>query len=155
MKRNLLQWKLCPQMLQIADSHQRAQGGEKIKPQTVRSNYDFSPLFFYHLEMTVLCSRPGCAITLQLHSLHWENAKVSLYGTKVLSQFCAQDFCVQDFCVHSVIMTDCATYLCRISFKTQMKPVHILSRFLQRPEYNLSLFEEVGSEGFSPVAFYM
>lgn len=151
MKRKLLQWKLCPQTLQFADSHQRAQGGGKIKPQTVRSNYDFSPLFFYRLEMTVLCSRPGCAITSSyIVCLHWESTKVSLYGTKVLSHFCAQNFCV-----HSVIMTDCATYLCRISFKTQMKPVHILSRFLQRPESNLSLFEEVGSEGFSPVAFCM
>lgn len=59
MKWKLLQWKLCPQTLQIADSHQRAKGGEKIKPQTVRSNYDLSPLFFHHLEMTVLCSRKG------------------------------------------------------------------------------------------------
>lgn len=71
-----------------------------------------------------------------------------LHGTEVLSRFFAQDSCAL-----SGIMTDCADSTCRIRFKTELKPVNIVSRFLQRAEPNLSIFEDVGSESFSPVAF--
>lgn len=70
------------------------------------------------------------------------------HASEVLSHFFAEDFCA-----HSGIMTDGAVSMCRISFKTELKPVNIVSRFLQRAESNLSIFEDVGSESFSPVAF--
>lgn len=115
----------------------------------MRSNYDLFPLFFHHLEMAGLCSRkgacsrPGCAVALQRYHLSGLRERVlrfHLHETDVLSHFFAQDFCA-----HSGIMTDCAVPTCRISFKTELKPVNIMSRFLQRAEPNLSIFADVGS----------
>lgn len=91
-----------------------------------------------------MCSRSAAAQSTQLETKRW------VFGTKVLYHFFARDFCA-----HSVIMTDHASSLCRISSKTEMKPVHIVPGFLRRAESNLSIFEDVGAEGFSPVAFYL
>lgn len=123
----------------------------------MRSNYNLSPLFFHHLEMAGLCSRrgacsrPGCTVALQqcrLSGLSGRGIRFHLHGTGVLSHFFAEDFCA-----HSGITTDCAVSTCRISFKTELKPVNVVSRFLQRAERNLSLIEDVASESFFPVAF--
>lgn len=62
-------------------------------------------------------------------------------------------FFAQDFCAHSGLTADRAVPMCGISFKTELKPVNIVSSFLQRAEPTLSIFEDVGSESSSPVAF--
>jgi len=64
--------------------------------------------------------------------------RLHLHGTAVLSHFFAQDFCA-----HSGIMTDHAVSTFRISFKTDLKPDNIVSRFLQRAEPNIGIFEDV------------
>lgn len=61
-----------------------------------------------------------------------------LHGAEELSQSSAQDFCV-----HSGLTTEHAVPMCGISFKTELKPVNILSIFLQDQTLPSSTYHQV------------